>query len=92
VSARSLVRNDEGVLLRYNVDAPLPAQRKVQPSDAERMALLKAEGELLALSIIAEHLDISDIAIVRIADALDTIRSALDVRRSRLGMQSLEAV
>lgn len=91
MSAHSVLRNYEGVLLRYNLDAPLPAQRKVQPSDAERMMLIAAERELVVVLIIAEHLDLSNIALTRICDALDTIRKALDVKRRSFAMQS-EAV
>jgi hypothetical protein len=88
-------RNREGVLLNYGDPGELRdfyQDGALQPSDAARIGLLKAEHELIVLEVILQHLDVSDIATARIADALDTIRNAIEVKRRSLGMQSLEAV
>ena len=63
-------------------------ERRQEPTDRERMRLIKAERELLTLQIIADHLDLSDIALTRIADALEAIRLALQVKRRQLGMKT----
>jgi hypothetical protein len=87
VSDSAIYRRDQhGVLLRYPIDVRPPAQPRNSSTDRERMTLIKAERELAALEIILEHLDVSDIAMVRIADALNTIGKALDVERTRLGL------
>lgn len=65
-------------------------ERQPQLSDRERRRLIKAERELLTLQIIAEHLDLSDIAMTRIADALEAIRLALQVKRRKYGMPAVE--
>ena len=65
-------------------------ERKLQPSDRERTRLIKAERELLTLQIIADHLDLSDIALTRIADALEAIHLALQVRRRQYGMPAVQ--
>ena len=82
-------RNHEGVILDYGD----PGERcviHVNPrpdvSDTRRIALIKAERELLTLWILAEHLDISDIGRTRIADALEVIRLGLEVKRHDYGM------
>jgi hypothetical protein len=51
------------------------------------MAVIAADHELAVLRIIAEHLDLSDIGMTRIMDALETIGDALDRMRDLLGRQ-----
>jgi hypothetical protein len=77
-----IVRDRNGVLLGYC--GP-------QPSDIERMRLIKAERELLTLQIIADHLGLSEIGQTRVADALEAIRLALQVKRRQCGMQADDA-
>ncbi len=81
-------RNDEGVILRYHPDqlGPHHLERRPQVADRQRMQLLKAERSLLTLWVIAENLNLSDIAMTRIADELETIRRALDTKRRDYGM------
>jgi hypothetical protein len=81
-------RNHEGVVLRYTDPADLQphhVERRSQVSDSQRSALIKAECELLTLWIIAEHIDISDIGMRRIADAIETIRRGLEAKRREYG-------
>jgi DNA-binding NtrC family response regulator len=90
-----VVRDRNGVLLRYADPSVRRAQhhsRNAQPCDRERMSLIKAERELLTLQIVADHLDLSDIAMTRISDALQVIRIALQVKRREYGMQTDEMV
>ena len=86
-----VTRNAAGVVLRYtdpSVRRPHHDERRQQPSDRERMRLLKAERELLTLQIIADHLGLSEIGQTRVADALEAIRLALQVKRREYGMQT----
>lgn len=83
-------RNREGVLLRYadpGVLRSFHGEQPPRPSDRERMAVIAADHELAVLRIIAEHLDLSDIGMTRIMDALETIGDALDRMRDLLGRQ-----
>jgi hypothetical protein len=85
----SAVFNHEGVLLDYGDPGrrhPHHDQRKAQPSDRERIALLKASRELAVLEIIFNHLDLSGIAQTRLTDAMNVIYDALHLKRPRLGM------
>ncbi len=80
--------DDSGVLLRYFPDklGRHHVEQRPQVSDRRRMALLKAERAVLTLWIIAEHLNISDVGMTRIADELQAIREALEVKRRDYGM------
>jgi hypothetical protein len=75
------VRNTSGLVPRDAVE------HMPQPNDGARIAVLRAEHELAVLEIIAQHLDLSEIGLNRILDALDTIREALELKRPKLGMQ-----
>jgi len=93
MTAAFVQRMHDGVLLRYGDPGalrPHHAYERPQVSDRRRNALIKAEGELLALQIIADHLDLSGIARTRIADALESIRVALEVKRRDYGMAAAE--
>jgi hypothetical protein len=81
-------RNAEGVILRYHPDqrGPHHVERRPQVADRQRMQLLKAERSLLSLWVIAENLNLSDIALTRIADELETIRKALEIKRRDYGL------
>lgn len=82
-------RNQEGVILVYGDHGqPHPYHTETRPhiSDSRRIALLKAERELLVLRILADHLDLSDIALTRINDSLEAIRLGLEVKRRDYGM------
>ena len=81
-----VVRRVDGVLLRYATDTPLRLEAKMQPTDRQRVAILKAERELFALEIILDCLDLSDIGRRRVDDALQTICRALQIERRRLGL------
>jgi hypothetical protein len=86
---RHRLRNHEGVLLDYGDPGALRdyhREHKPQANDRERVELLKAERELLTLRVIVDHLDISNIGITRIHDALQQIQRALAAKRPRLGM------
>jgi hypothetical protein len=79
-------RDQNGVQLRYAIDRRLATRAKNQPSDRERMALLRAERELVILEIIFDHLELSGIAQTRLADALNAIYEALELKRPALGL------
>jgi hypothetical protein len=83
-----VTRDRHGVVLRYSPGRLRPhhVERQPQVSDRRRNNLIAAERELLSLQIIAEHLDVSDIGMTRIHDALNTIRRALDLKRPSLGL------
>ncbi|MEA3196286.1 MAG: hypothetical protein QOF32_338, partial [Gammaproteobacteria bacterium] len=86
-------RNSEGVVLRYpDHDTPgrHHVEQRAQPTDAERMAALKAEKGLTTIEIILDHLDVSDIAKNRLDDALRAIYEALQLKRPRLGLCVIE--
>jgi hypothetical protein len=88
-----VTRNSAGVVLRYtdpSVRRPHHVERKPQVSDSERIALIKAERELLTLQIIADHLGLSEIGMTRVSDALEAIRLALGVKRRQYGMPAAE--
>jgi hypothetical protein len=81
---------DPVVLLNYGDPSTRRAhhdQQGPQIGDRRRVALIRAERELVVLEIIVEHLDLSDIALTRIADALHAIRRALDLNRPACGLQ-----
>jgi hypothetical protein len=91
MSGDIILRDRNGVFLRYSdpsVRRLHHDERRPQPSDRERMALLRAERACLTLMVLAEHLDLSDIALTRINDELCAIQRALDLKRPRLGMQN----
>lgn len=84
-----MLRDQHGVVLRYADPAvlrPHHLEQRPHVSDRRRIALLKAECELLTFQIIVEHLELSDIALTRMSDALDAIRVALAVTRRDYGM------
>jgi hypothetical protein len=85
-------RNHEGVILRYHPDAigRHHVEQRAQPTDAERIALIKAEKGLADLVIILDHLSLSDTAINRLDDALHAIYEALQLKRPRLGLCVIE--
>lgn len=89
-----VTRNSAGVVLRYtdpSIRRSHHDERKTQPTDRERMRLIKAERELLTLQIIADHLGLSEIGMTRVSDALEAIRLALGVKRRQYGMPAVEA-
>jgi hypothetical protein len=82
-------RNHEGVILDYCDPGERRAhhdERRPQVSDRRRNALIAAERELLTMTIIFDHLDLSGIALTRLDDGLRRIRIALNIRRSDYGM------
>jgi len=84
-----LRRDDHGVFLRYadpTVLRPHHVEQRPQVSDTRRIALIKAERELLTLRIIADHLDLSNIGRTRIDVALEAIRVGLEFKRRDYGM------
>lgn len=86
-------RNHEGVVLRYADPTVLRAhhvEQRAQPTDLERMAVLKAEKGLTTIEIILDHLDVPDIARNRLDDALHAIYEALQLKRPRLGLCVIE--
>ena len=88
-----IVRHDDnGVLLRYHPDrlGRHHVEQRAQPTDAERIALIKAEKGLADLVIILDHLSLSDTAINRLDDALHAIYKALQLKRPRLGLCVIE--
>jgi hypothetical protein len=89
----AVLRKDQhGVLLRYHPDAlgRHHVEQRPQPSDSERIALIEAEREFLALTVIAECLDISDHGRSRVYVALATIQRALALKRRSVGMVEAE--
>jgi len=89
------LRNHEGVLLNYADTSVLRAyhvERKQQPSDHDRIAIIGAEHALVGFEIIFEHLDLSNIAITRVDDGFRAIYRGLDVRRRILRMPLAMAV
>ena len=87
MSDTAIYRRDQyGVQLRYMIDAPLRVTRTIQPADRQRIALIKAERELAILEIILDHLELSGIAQTRLADALNSIYLALELKRPALGL------
>jgi hypothetical protein len=89
-ATNDIVRRDQhGVVLRYadpSVLRPHHVERRTHVSDTRRNRLIKAERELLALRIIADHLDLSEIALTRISHSLEAIRLGLEVKRQDYGM------
>jgi hypothetical protein len=85
-----LKRDHHGVLLRYSDPGEIRqhhVERKIQPTDRQRCALIEAEREWFKLKVIFECLDgAPQYALDRIAYALETIRVALDFKRKDLGM------
>lgn len=67
---------------------PHHVEQRHCPSDRERARLLRAERACLTLRVLAEHMELSDIAMTRVLDELHAIQRALSLKRSRLGMQS----
>jgi hypothetical protein len=93
LSAVIIRRNDEGVILRYDIE-PRRAfhdERKPQVSDSRRNALVTAERELLTMAVIFDHLDLSGIARTRLDDGLRRIRRALNARRVECDMAEVAA-
>jgi hypothetical protein len=91
-SCHTVVRRDRhGVLLFYHPGllAPHHGQSKEQPSDRERMEIVHAERALRAVAIIADHLELSEVALIRVFDSLSVIRMALGSYRVFLGMSPL---
>jgi hypothetical protein len=84
----ALIRRDRfGVVLRYEIGAPLKLEAEEQPSDPLRIAIIEAEHELAVLKkIIFDHLDLSNIARIRVDDALHAIYRALQIKRRKAGM------
>lgn len=82
--------NHHGVLLRYEVGTRglHHDQLKFQPSDRLRIAALKAEAAVRILWIVVEHLELSDIGLSRITDALRQIEAALNLARDELGLET----
>jgi hypothetical protein len=77
---------DPSALRAHHVD------QKPQPSDRDRIAVIKAERGLIVLEIIFDCLDLSDIASTRIDNQLRAIYRGLRVRRRSLGMSLVRAV
>jgi hypothetical protein len=93
LSAVIIRRNDEGVILRCDIE-PRRAfhdERKPQVSDSRRNALVTAERELLTMAVIFDHLDLSGIARTRLDDGLRRIRRALNARRVECDMAKVAA-
>jgi hypothetical protein len=94
VNGDIVTRNSAGVVLRYadpSVRRAHHDSRQIQPTDRERVALLRAERACLTILIIGEMV-LSDIAMTRLLDELHAIQRALDLKRPRLGMQSAAQV
>jgi hypothetical protein len=87
MSGDVVTRNREGVWLRYSPDkvGRHHVERRPQPSDCERIALLKAERACLTIRIIGEHV-LGDLGMRRLLDELRAIQRALDLKRPALGM------
>jgi hypothetical protein len=93
VSHQEVRRDGHGVLLRYpshDVGRPYQTEQRPQVSDRRRIALIKAERALVWLQIIVDHLDVSDLGLTHIGDALESIRIGLEVKR-RDGMGTVNA-
>ena len=88
MTAMTVRRNREGVLLTYYPDwrGPHHYALKFQPSDRLRCLAVKAEKELRILEIIIEHLELSDVGLSRILNALRSIECALSRARDELGL------
>jgi hypothetical protein len=89
VIVRQLTGNpaDPYVILDYGDPSARRAhhtERRPQPSDRLRTALIRAERELCKLEIICEHIEISEIGADRIAWALNTLRGYLEMERPSL--------
>lgn len=85
----AVIRRVNGVLLRYpdpSVLRPHHAALKFQPSDRLRCSVVKAQREVSRLWILVEHLDVSDIGLERMANALKAIDTALNQARDELGL------
>lgn len=87
----AVIRRDNcGVLLRYPDPGVLRrhhVERRVQVSDAQRNELIAAERAVRSLTVIFEHLGVSEIGMTRVRDELCTIRHALSSRRPDLGLK-----
>jgi hypothetical protein len=57
-----------------------------QLSDPQRIAVIKAERELVTLEIILEHLDLSDVARDLLRYSVHCVRRALRVQRQQAGL------
>lgn len=81
-------RDQNGVVLRYYPDrlGAHHKQRVLHAPDSQRLALIKAERELVILEIIFDHLELSGVAQTRLADALNAIYKALELKRPKLGL------
>jgi hypothetical protein len=56
-------------------------------SDGEAVALIEATLELQTVEILTAHANLSDVALDRVGQALDTIRAALNLKRAVAGLQ-----
>lgn len=65
-------------------------EQRPQVSDRLRQALLRAEGELMRLEILFEHIEVSELGAERICWALHTIRAYLAMERPTLGLAPVE--
>src|ERR1700722_18597965 len=83
-----------GVLLDYadpSIRREFHVERTPHRGDRRRCALIQAEREILALTIIFDHLELSGIARTRLDDALARIRRGLAISREHLGLQRADA-
>lgn len=83
-------RNADGVLLRYEVGAreAFHDDRRLQPSDRLRMAVLRSEREIRAMRTMIECLEdvLSEAAAEHFEFAFRTIETTLAYARAELGM------
>jgi hypothetical protein len=90
VGGGDIIRRDHnGVLLFYadpSVMRPHHTSQRPQPSDRERIAVLRAERALIRLELIAQYAGLSSLALDRIDDALEDIYDALQLKRKRFDM------
>lgn len=87
------LRNHEGVILDYadpSVRRAHHVKQRPQVSDSRRNDLIAAERELLTMSIIFDHLELSGIARTRLDDGLERIRRALNLKWRACGMAQAE--
>lgn len=88
-------RNADGVLLRYEVGAreAFHDDRRLQPSDRLRMAVLRSERELGDLRTMVDCLsdDLSLEALEHFEWALHTIEATLVMARAELGIEEYAA-
>jgi hypothetical protein len=80
------VRNDSGVLLRYDTEIRQPPRVGAVPSDRLNCLLRRASGQARYLRIMIERIEdeLSEVAIDRFGHALHTIEAALDRAREEM--------